>query len=146
MLSVLQNSLIPVAEGPVNRLANVFDRIFNDDFFAPLTAPSTWFAAPLAIWEDEDHYWVEVDAPGMTEKDIDVSIHNGDLVIRGERKCERKSGGYDTRTYGRFEQRVSLPKGARTDQVDAKLANGVLTLSFAKGDEAKPKKITLRTE
>lgn len=99
------NGLTQVAE-PVNRISALFDRFFNDELFAP-TAPSQAWSVPLSMWEDEDNYFVEVDAPGMTERDIDVSIQHGDLIITGERKCERRGQGYDTRTYGRFAQRIS---------------------------------------
>ncbi|MBI2803808.1 MAG: Hsp20/alpha crystallin family protein [Planctomycetes bacterium] len=139
------NGLTQVTE-PVNRLSSMLGRFFNEDIFPTVTPPQAIVAVPLSMWEDEDHYYVEVDAPGMTDNDIDVSIQHGDLIISGERKCERKGVGYDTRTYGRFEQRISLPTAAKTDKVDAKLANGVLSLTFPKGDEAKPRKIALRSE
>ena len=145
MLPALQtNGLTQVSE-PVNRMSALFDRFYNDELFTPPTQPQAW-SVPLSMWEDEDNYYVEVDAPGMTEKDIDVSVQHGDLIITGERKCERVGQGYDTRTYGRFAQRISLPTAAKTDKVDAKLANGVLSLTFPKGDEAKPRKIALRSE
>jgi HSP20 family protein len=145
MLPALRNgSLAPLATtGPVNRLSSLFDQFFNDDFFP--TAPQTWSALPLSMWEDEHNVYAEVDVPGMTEKDIDVSVHQGELILRGERKCERQQGGYDTRSYGRFEQRVTLPTAVQTEKVEGKLANGVLSLTFPKSDEAKPRKITLRS-
>lgn len=139
------NGLAQVAE-PVNRLSALFDRFFNEDIFPPVASAQNLVAVPLSMWEDEDNYYVEIDAPGMTEKDIDVSIQHGDLIVSGQRRCERKGVGYDTRSYGRFQQRISLPTAARTDKVDAKLANGVLSLTFPKGDEAKPRKISLRSE
>jgi len=146
MLSTLHtNGLAHVAE-PANRLSTMFDRFFNEDIFPPVAVPQTVVAVPLSMWEDEDNYYVEIDAPGMTEKDIDVSVQHGDLIVTGERKCERRCAGYDTRSYGRFQQRISLPTAAKTDKVDAKLANGVLSLTFPKGDEAKPRKIALRSE
>jgi HSP20 family protein len=139
MLPVLHTN--GIAE-PANRVSALFDRIFNDEVFSP--APKALCAVPLSMWEDEDNYYVEVDAPGMTEPDIDVSVQHGDLIISGERKCERRGNGYDTRAYGRFEQRISLPTAAVTDKVEAKLANGVLSLTFPKGDDAKPRKIAIR--
>jgi HSP20 family protein len=145
MLTALQtNGLTHVAD-PVNRLSAVFDRFFNEEIF-PAVTPQAVAAVPLAMWENEDNYYVEIDAPGVTEKDVDISVHHGDLIITGERKCERQGAGYDSRSYGRFQQRIKLPTAARTDKVDAKLANGVLSLAFPKGDEAKPRKIALRSE
>jgi len=87
---------------------------------------------PLSLWEDENHIYVEADTPGLTDKDIDVSVHDNQLVIRGERKHEQKGNGYDTRSYGRFEQTVTLPVEVDSDAVEAKLTNGVLSLSFPK--------------
>jgi HSP20 family protein len=142
---LLQNGLTHTTES-ASRLSTLFDRFFNDEFFAPVTAARSQVAVPLSLWEDEDNYHVEVDAPGMTEKDLDISVHNGELIIRGERRNERKGNGYDTRSYGRFEQRISLPTAAKADRVEAKLVNGVLSLTFPKGEEAKPRKIELRSE
>jgi HSP20 family protein len=139
------NPLAASGVAPFNRLSDIFDRMWNDDFFAPLATPGV-AGVPLSIWEDEERLYVEVDAPGIKEKDIDVSIHNGELLIRGERKCEGKANGYDTRSYGRFEQRISLPMWAKSEQVDAKLADGVLLLTFTKGEEAKPKRIAVKTD
>ncbi len=148
MFPALRNSsLVPtLAGGPVNRLSSLFDQFFNDPLFTTSTTAQPWTVVPLAIWEDEQNVYAEMDLPGITEKDVDVSVHNGDLIIRGERKCERQAGGYDTRSYGRFEQRVTLPSVVDADRVDARLANGVLSLTFRKSEEARPRKIALKSE
>jgi HSP20 family protein len=57
-----------------------------------------------------------------------------------------KEGGYDTRSYGRFEQRVTLPAPVDADKVEGKLANGVLSLTLRKSEAAKPRKIALKSE
>lgn len=148
MLPALRNgSLVPTINGgPVNRLSSLFDRFFNDDLFVPLATAPAWTTLPLSLWEDEQNVYIQMDTPGVTEKDIDLTVHEGDLIIRGERKCERQEGGYDTRSYGRFEQRVSLPSAVDADKVEAKLANGVLAVTFPKSEAAKPRKIALKSE
>lgn len=139
-------SMVPSSlETPVNRLSTFVDRFFNEDLFSP-RAVAPVAVVPLCMWEDEDRFYIEVDVPGLTENDIDVSIHNSILLLRGERKCERKAHCYDTRSYGRFEQRITLPNWAKADKVEAKLAHGILSLTFTKGEEAKPRKISLRSE
>ena len=145
MLPILRNgsALVPTHAAPVNRLSSLFDRLL-EGFDAP--AQAGWGNFPISVWEDEDHVRIEADAPGMTEKDIEVTFHQGDLVIRGERSQERKQGGWDTRSYGRFEQRVTLPSAVQADKAEAKLVNGVLSLSFPKSEEAKPRRIALKTE
>ena len=148
MLPTLWNgSVLPTAAGePANRLSSLFDRFFQEDIFTPTVATPGWSARPLSLWQDEHAIYVEMDAPGMTDKDIDVTVQEGDLIIRGERKCERKAGGYDSRTYGPFEQRVGLPSSIATDKVEAKLTNGVLTITLPKSEAAKPRKIALKSE
>jgi len=148
MLPVVRNNnpLVPTTAGrPANRLSSLIERFFNDDIFTPLTTPA-WTSLPLSMWEDDQNVHVEVDAPGLTEKDIDVSVHQGELLIQGERKEERKEGGWDTRSFGRFEQRMTLPAPVDAEKVEARLANGVLSITFPKSEEAKPRKIALKTE
>ena len=98
---------------------------------------------PLSMWEDEDAYHVEIDAPGVTEKDIELTVRDGELIFRGERRSEEKKGGYDTRSYGRFEQRLSLPCPVDAEKVEAKLASGVLSVTCPKSEAAKPRKIAI---
>ena len=135
----------PIAQRGVSPINRLFDQLSrDDDFFAPLTRGG-WNVMPLSLWEDENHIYVEADTPGLTDKDIDVSVHGNQLVIRGERKHEQKGNGYDTRSYGRFEQTVTLPAEVDADAVEAKLTNGVLSLSFPKSEKAKPKRIALKS-
>ena len=140
MLTALRNGnpCTPTKGTPVNRL---FERFFDDAFFA---APAANRA--LAFWEEEQAFTIEMDAPGVSEKDIELSIHNGELVIQGERKSERGDGGFDNRTSGKFEQRIALPKAIDAEKITAKLSNGVLTLTVPKSEAAKPRKIEVRAE
>jgi HSP20 family protein len=148
MLPALLNgsSALTNTARPINRLSALFDHFFNDNLFAPLTLAQTWTARPLSLWQDEHNVYVEMDTPGVTDKDIDLSLNDGDLIIRGERKCERKDDRYDSRTYGQFEQRVSLPAPVESDKVEAKLTNGVLSVRLPKNPEAKPRKIAIKSE
>jgi HSP20 family protein len=140
MLPAIRNGSALEA-GPVNRLSTIFDRFF-DDTFAPLATPA-WGGFPMSMWEDEDAVHIELDSPGVTDKDIELTIHDGELIVRGERKSEEKKGGYDTRTYGRFERRLTLPTAVDAEKVEAKLANGVLSVTCPKSEAAKPRKIAI---
>jgi len=145
MLPVLRNNsaMAPVATGPINRLDSFFDRVFGDDgsFLGQV-----WSGAPLAMWEDDDHIGIEAELPGVAEKDLDITVHNGMLFIRGERKPEEgRRYLYNGRSYGRFERVISLPEAVDTDGVQAALKDGVLSIDLPKSPEAKPKKISLKT-
>jgi len=130
---------------PTNRLSTIFDRFFADAF-SPLTDTPAWGATPMSLWEDESAVHAEIDAPGVAESDIDLTIHDGELIVRFERKSEEKAGGYDTRTYGRFEQRVALPATIDAEKVEAKFVNGVLSVMCPKSEACKPRKIAVKAE
>jgi len=127
-----------IQAGHGNRL---FDRLFQDEFFSPPRA-TTWTAIPLAVWEDEQHFYVEADVPGIAEQDLALSVHEEQMTLRGERKCEHP-GTCDPRRYGQFEQQLQLPKTVDPNQVEAKLANGVLRITLGKRAESRPRKINV---
>ncbi len=100
--------------------------------------------------ESEGEVEVVAELPGMDESDVDVSVDEGALVIRGERKAEqdREERGYTVRerSYGRVERVVPLPDGFDPDSARATFKNGVLTVKLAKtpAAEAPPKRIAVR--
>jgi HSP20 family protein len=129
-----------------NRLSNLFERFINEEpLFAP-QAVTRWAGPPVSMWQDEQSVCIELDTPGVAEADIDVSLHDGELVVSGERKAERKGVGFDNRPYGRFEQRFQLPCAVDAEKVSAKLVNGVLSLTCPKSEAAKPRKISIKSE
>ncbi|MCA1685095.1 MAG: Hsp20/alpha crystallin family protein [Planctomycetia bacterium] len=145
MLPLLRYSpaLAPTATGPVNRLDSFFDRVFGDDggFMG-----QAWSGAPLAMWEDDDRVGIEAEFAGVAEQDLDITVHNGVLFIRGQRKPEEgRRYFYNSRPYGRFERVVTLPDAVNTDDVQATLKDGVLRIELPKSPEAKPRKIELKT-
>jgi HSP20 family protein len=145
MLPVLRNNsaLVPVATGPIGRMDSLFDRFFGDD--GGLMGQA-WSWAPVAMWEDDDHIYIEAELPGVSDADVDVTVHHGMLFIRGERKPEEgRRYLYNGRSYGRFERVLTLPAAVKTDDVQATLSNGVLCINLPKSPEARPKKIALKT-
>jgi len=106
------------------------------------------FGVRLDVREDEGHYFVDVDLPGFTKNDIDVTFQEGVLTISGERKREEKKEGenyhYIERRSGQFARTVRLPDAVKQDTVDATLKDGVLTVRIDKADEIKPRKIEVK--
>ncbi len=144
MLPVLWNrsSLSPFDGGPANRLESLFERAFGEEGMLG----QAFRTVPVAVWEDDDHFYVEAELPGMAEHALDLTVQNGMLFIRGERKpAEGRTYLYDNRFYGRVERVVTLPDAIDTDNMEAKLVAGVLTITFPKSPKAKAKKIAIKT-
>ncbi|WP_295315845.1 Hsp20/alpha crystallin family protein [Roseobacter sp.] len=95
------------------------------------------------VTETEKSVDVSIELPGMTEKDIDISLTSDSMTIRGEKKIEHKDerkGVYmSERSYGSFYRTVPLPAGVDTDKAEATFKNGVLTVSLPKTAEAQAK-------
>jgi HSP20 family protein len=131
-------------EGEMENLFTPFARWWP--FRGPAEREQAWMPA-LDMVDRKDELMLRADLPGLTEKDIEVSVTDGMLAIRGERKEEReeKEGEYyyAERTFGSFVRTVSLPAGVDADQVKATFKNGVLEVHLPKTKEAKGKKIEI---
>jgi HSP20 family protein len=106
---------------------------------------TTTLAPPVDIYEDEHNIILKIEVPGIDEKDIDVSIQNNTLTVRGERKIEKEEKEANfrrvERQYGSFTRSFTLPSTVDPGQVSAQCDKGVLKISLAKKAEAKPKQI-----
>lgn len=117
------------------------DRLF-DDLFQGWNLPSLagggrdW--PSLEVKETDGEIRVTAELPGMNEKDVELSLDDGLLIIRGERRQETddKARGYSERYYGKFERRLALPRGVEADKAEAKFEHGELTVTLPKGPEA----------
>ncbi|MEV5412865.1 Hsp20/alpha crystallin family protein [Thermopolyspora sp. NPDC052614] len=94
------------------------------------------------VSETDDAYMVEADLPGVPKDQIDVQLSDRELCITGEvREEERERRHLRTRRTGRFEYRTLLPGDVETERVDARLRDGVLTVTIPKAQAAKPRRI-----
>ncbi|WP_299396987.1 Hsp20/alpha crystallin family protein [Pelagibius sp.] len=98
----------------------------------------------------ENAYEINVELPGVNPDDVDVSIHNNNLIVRGEKRHTRQEKGrtffFSEREYGLFQRSFRLPPDADADSIDASFSDGVLCLKIAKQSPSKPagKKIEVR--
>jgi HSP20 family protein len=103
---------------------------------------------PLDVFQDKDQLTVKCELPGMAREDIQISLHENTLTIAGERKQDRevKEGdGYRSeRFFGRFHRSITLPVPVKPDNVKAQYRDGILTVTLAKAEEAKPKQIEVQ--
>jgi HSP20 family protein len=133
------------------------NRLFDEIFCEPTTfgrLESRWdgFSPSIDARETDKEVIVKAELPGIDEKDIDVSVAEDCLTIRGEKKeeKERKDDGYYhvERSYGAFHREIPLPAGVDTKDVYAGFKNGVLTVKMKKTESAedKRKKVTIKAE
>lgn len=111
------------------------------------------FNPRIDIKEDGSHYVISMDIPGMDKDKIDVKVENQNLIVSGERSTETQEKAQSgkvyrhERSFGHFMRVVPLPKDARTDDVDAAYANGVLTIKvgrLVKDNKPAGQKITVK--
>ena len=128
---------------PLLSLHRDVNRLFDDVFRGLGTSRFVAFERGLAwpnveFTETEKEFRITAELPGLDEKDVELSIEEGVLTLRGEKKAEveDKERGYSERSYGRFERRIALPRSVERNQADATFRNGVLTVTLPKSPAA----------
>lgn len=127
----------------MNRL---FDDLFDQDGDSGFYARAGIAAPAMDIHQDDKQVEITAELPGVKEEDIDITIDDGVLTLRGEKKSTRedKESGYRERSYGSFERRLTLPSNIDEDNCSADFKDGVLTITLPKSeDKARGRKIQL---
>jgi HSP20 family protein len=131
-------------------MRNWMDRMLSDSFF---NAPSVWErdgeqSLALDVAEEGETFIVKASVPGMKPEDLDITITNNVLTIKGETKEDQeiKQENYHLRErrFGSFVRSVTLPTPVDADKVGATYENGVLTLNIPKSEAVKPKRIAVQ--
>jgi HSP20 family protein len=134
--------------GDFYSLSQEMDRFF-DDFFNRGFSLSPWsafdedfgsFSPQLDMTENDQEIKVEVELPGMDEKDVELSLARNTLTIKGEKRTEQEDKGDNyyrmERSYGSFHRSILLPAEIEADKVEAVFNKGVLTVTLPKTKEA----------
>jgi HSP20 family protein len=127
------------AASPLLTLHREMNRLF-DDVFRGFDTPTLWSsrgAWPQLEVEDADsEYRVSAELPGLDEKDVEVLVEDGALIIRGEKRAETGDPGrtFSERVYGRFERRLAL-SDVDEGRIQARFRNGVLTVTAPKSEQ-----------
>ncbi len=99
-----------------------------------------WLAPASEASTDDKAYRIAVELPGVEEKDVELSVHNGIVTVKGEKKTEREEKGetwyFSERQYGSFQRSFRLPGDADEAGVSADLKDGVLTITVPKAAPA----------
>src|SRR5256885_14101619 len=142
-----------VARRIFSTLQDRVNRIFRQSFSpegSDEALTTSNFAPPVDVYEDEHNVSLKIEVPGIDERDINVSIENNTLTVRGERRFEKdeKEENFHRveRMYGSFTRSFTLPNTVDPEQVSAHYEKGVLKIGLAKKAEAKPKLIKVNVE
>ena len=133
---------LAVLQDRMNRLFNdsVNGRAREDD----LMNRGTWTPA-VDIYEDDGGLVLKAEVPDITREDIDITVENNTLTLRGERKLanEIKQENFHRieRAYGKFVRQFSLPPTVDTSKIAAEYRNGVLSVKLPMREEAKPRSV-----
>jgi HSP20 family protein len=126
------------------RMGRLFEETYGRESFP-------WRAGvyPLVnLSEDKDYFYVRAELPGVQAADLEITIQDNNLILRGERKipAEEKQVNYHRREResGFFRRIIALPAQVRGDNVEATSKDGVLTIKIAKPEEVKPRKIEVK--
>ena len=131
----------------MNRL---FDDVFNrfdagvPSLFGRMPGSGSWLSGSwpsLEVNASDKEVRISAELPGMDEKDVEVLVSDGVLIIRGERKSETedKDRHFSERYYGQFDRSLALPFEVEEDKAEASFKNGVLTVTLPKSAKAQEK-------
>lgn len=130
----------------LNQLQRELERAHEGSPGEGSIATAEW-TPTVDIKEDKDSFVIFADIPGVKPEDIDISMENGVLTIKGNKTSEARTEqeGYKRveRTYGSFYRRFSLPDTANAEAISAKSKHGVLEIVIPKREAVKPKKISV---
>ncbi len=133
---------------PFDVLQNEINRLFDRDIWDFGSEPALFdegFAPAIDVRENDDNVEIRCDLPGVKKDDIDISVSDNLLTIKGEKKDEKeeKEETYYRRESwsGAFQRTVSLPDSVDPDNAKAEMKDGVLQLTMPKREEKKRKQI-----
>ena len=137
----------PFAE--IDRMSRQMDRL-NRAFLGSwprMRWLSTKVFPSINLTEDRDNYYVRAELPGISAEDLDIQVNGRNLTISGERKiqAEGENACYHRREReaGKFSRVIGMPGDIDGEKVDAKMINGLLTVTIAKAEASKPRQITV---
>ncbi len=137
---------------PFNNLADIreeMNRLFDNSFrrlgHGEIEGA---FVPAVDIAEHKDNYLVRADLPGLRKEDVNVTLQDNFLTIRGEKKHETESKDANyyrrERVYGTFSRVIELPTSVDAKKIEASFKDGVLHITLPKSEEAKPKEIDVK--
>jgi len=130
----------------IDQFHNEINRLFNTNPGSAAATPTSWVPA-VDILEEEHRYVLRADVPGVERKDIDITLEDTVLTIKGERRVYSEEGrqAYRRRERGNgiFFRQFTLPDSVDAANISAKVSDGVLEIGIPKQTKLAPQKITV---
>ncbi len=140
-------SLLPNISSLQNEMNRMLDQFFRGEAPEFSVESGTWLP-PVDLSETADKVVVKAEVPGIDPKEINISIQDNTLLIKGEKKEEKEEKGKNyyrmERRYGNFSRSIALPASVDTNKISAECKNGVLEITLQKKEEVKPKQISVK--
>ena len=129
-------------------LREAMSQLMEESFVQPTAAQGgKKFVPALDLSETADGYLVEAALPGVKPEDVEITVENNVLTIKGEARQEvdeqKRNFHRVERRFGSFQRTIGLPTTVKADAIKADLTNGVLRLEIPKAEEVKPRKISV---
>ena len=135
----------------VSSLRDAMDRMFDEGFARPFSSVLYGGGAPaLDLYQTDNEVVVKASLPGVKAEDLQISVTNGVLSLRGEVHEDKEEKGHTyhlrERRVGTFARTVTLPTDVEADKAHAEFEDGILVLTLPKAEQVKPKTITVKTK
>jgi HSP20 family protein len=131
---------------PFFDLQSEINRLFTDSLSG--TSTPVVFAPAVDVFEKDDKIVVKADLPGLNRDNLQVTVHEGVLTLRGSREereeVKEENYTYVERTTGTFQRSIALPADVQTDKVSATYKDGVLTIEAPKAPSAVPRTVEVK--
>lgn len=149
-MSLIRYQPLRYATGGFSQLHNEINRLFDNlGQYDEDATPAIDWTPSVDVAEEDGRYVLHADVPGVDPKEIEVTLEDGVLTIRGERRVEKsvdeKGFRRIERVSGKFYRRFSLPDTADAEKITAESKNGVLELVIPKQAKVQPRRITVKS-
>ncbi len=134
----------------LSRIQDEVNRLFESYFGGRPFASRAGVFPAVNVYEDNDNVYATAELPGVEAKDIDITVEQESLVIKGVRGIEPEGEGVSLhrreREEGAFNRKISLPTRIEAEKVHAETKDGILSIVLPKAEEVKPKKIEIKVQ
>jgi HSP20 family protein len=129
-------------------LQDEMNRVFSDFFDEAGEKTIAAFSPAVDLVDTENALQVKVELPGVKKEDVEITLKNDVLTVKGEKKEEKEEKGenryYIERSYGSFSRSLTLPAAVQFDKVAASFVDGVLEITLPKAEEEKARQVEIK--